>query len=112
MKSDAINEETHLQLMRLLEQSPDLSQRGLSKAMGVSLGKVNYCLKALAEVGWIKAGNFARSKNKAGYAYVLTPSGVKNKAQLTARFLERKQQQYELLKREIELLKKEIGSEE
>lgn len=109
MKNDAVPEETRLQLMRLLEQNSDLSQRELAKQMGVSLGKVNYCLKALVAVGWVKAGNFARSSNKAGYAYALTPAGLKQKAALTVRFLECKQQQYDLLKREIEQLRQEVG---
>lgn len=109
MKDDAISEETRLQLMRLLEQNPELSQRALAKSMGVSLGKVNYCLKALVAVGWVKAGNFARSSNKAGYAYTLTPTGIKQKAALTVRFLERKQQQYDSLRREIEQLRREVG---
>lgn len=109
MKNEAVTEETRLQLLRVLEQNPEMSQRELAKTMGVSLGKVNYCLKALVEVGWVKAGNFARSTDRSGYIYVLTPTGIKQKAVLTVRFLEYKQQQYDLLKREIEQLKREAG---
>lgn len=109
MKDNAVSEETRLQLMRLLEQNPELSQRELAKSMGISLGKVNYCLKALVAVGWVKVGNFARSSNKAGYVYALTPTGIKQKAALTVRFLEYKRQQYDLLKCEIEELRREIG---
>lgn len=108
MKIKAVTEETRLQLLRILEQNPEMSQRELAKNIGVSLGKVNYCLKALIAVGWIKAGNFARSNNKAGYAYVLTPSGLHAKTKITARFLQKKQAQYESLKLEIARLKSEL----
>jgi EPS-associated MarR family transcriptional regulator len=94
--------------LRKLENNPDLSQRELAQMLGVSLGKVNYCLKALVQVGWVKAGNFARSKSKAGYVYLLTPKGVTEKAALTARFLARKQQQYQQLQAEIEELRAEV----
>lgn len=108
MKKTSISEDVRLQIMRELEQNPELSQRQLADRLGVSVGKANYCLKALMQVGWVKAGNFTRSKNKTGYAYVLTAVGIKEKAQLTVRFLERKQEQYEQLKKEIEMLKSEV----
>ena len=101
------SDEVRLKLMRKLEQNPNASQRELAEALGVSLGKVNYCLKALIGVGWVKVGNFARSTNKLGYAYVLTPAGIKEKSQITARFLRFKQEQYEKLKQEIEELQQE-----
>ena len=93
--------------MRKLAHNPNLSQRELAAELGISLGKVNYCLKALVKVGWVKAGNFARSNNKAGYAYLLTPKGITEKAALTSRFIEYKQQQYDSLKKEIEELRAE-----
>lgn len=102
-------EETHLRVLRLLEANPQLSQRELAEALGVSLGKTNYCLKALLERGLIKIQNFRNSQNKAAYAYYLTPEGIRRKAILTAGFLKRKLAEYENLKREIELLKTEVG---
>lgn len=109
MSTPDIAEDVRLQVMRELEQNPELSQRQLAERLGVSVGKANYCLKALIAVGWVKAGNFARSKSKGAYAYALTPAGIKEKAAMTVRFLERKQQQYEQLKKEIEELKSEVG---
>jgi EPS-associated MarR family transcriptional regulator len=103
------SEETHLRVLRLLEANPQLSQRELAEALGVSLGKTNYCLKALLEKGLIKIQNFRNSQNKAAYAYYLTPEGVSNKTVLTAGFLKRKLAEYESLKREIKLLKSEVG---
>ena len=99
--------DTHYALMRLIEQQPDLSQRELAEALGVSVGKVNYCLRALIERGWIKANNFRNSQNRAGYLYLLTPEGIKQKAVLTKRFLKRKMAEYEQLKREIRQLKED-----
>ena len=103
------SEETHLRVLRLLEANPQLSQRELAEALGVSLGKTNYCLKALLERGLIKIQNFRNSQNKAAYAYYLTPEGISRKTILTAGFLKRKLAEYESLKREIELLKTEVG---
>lgn len=102
------NQDVHLALLKLLENNPNASQRDLAKAAGISLGKLNYCLKALIKVGFVKAGNFAKSDNKKGYAYFVTPKGVAEKAKLAVWFLERKQQQYEKLKSEIEELKLEV----
>jgi EPS-associated MarR family transcriptional regulator len=104
-----IDDETRYRLIKQIEKTPEISQRELAAELGLSLGKVNYCLKALIGVGLIKAGNFARSSNKVGYAYFLTPAGAKEKAAMTIRFLEAKQQQYDMLRKEIELLKKEIA---
>lgn len=95
-------DEAHLKLLRLLETNPRMAQRDLADAMGVSVGKTNYCLKALLEKGLIKVGNFRRSDNKLAYTYILTPAGLSAKASLTLRFLARKTAEYERLRREIE----------
>lgn len=93
--------------MRLLEASPFLTQRELADALGVSLGGLNYCLRALTQKGFVKVNNFKRSNNKIGYAYLLTPAGAVEKAKLTGLFLQRKMQEYESLKAEIEVLTKD-----
>ena len=98
-------------LLRQLAESPDASQRELAQANGVSLGKLNYALRALIDKGWVKAGNFRRSPNKLGYAYLLTPSGIEAKAQLTRRFLARKMREYDQLHSEIQRLKDETHFE-
>ena len=100
--------DAHYKLMRLIERNPELSQRELAKALGVSLGKANYCIQALIEKGWIKANNFRHSTNKLGYAYLLTPEGIEQKAVLTKNFLQRKMQEYEALQQEIRELKKDM----
>ena len=100
--------ELEFRALKLVEQHPTITQRQLSKELGVSLGKAHYVIKALIEVGWIKLDNFQRSDNKIGYAYLLTPAGVIEKAKITRRFLLRKQQEYEQLKQEIEQLKSEV----
>ncbi len=94
--------------MKLLAEQPDASQRQLADALGVSLGKANYCVRALLERGWIKARNFKNSKNKLAYSYLLTPSGIDAKARITARFLKRKIGEYEALKAEIAQLTAEV----
>ncbi|GFE82007.1 MarR family EPS-associated transcriptional regulator [Steroidobacter agaridevorans] len=99
--------EVHYKLMRALEANPEMSQRDLARELGVSLGKVNYCLRALVERGWIKASNFTNSQNKAAYMYLLTPRGIEQKASLAVRFLRVKMQEYEALKLEIEQIRKE-----
>lgn len=100
--------ELEFRALKLVEQYPTITQRQLSKELGVSLGKAHYVIKALIEVGWIKLDNFQRSDNKIGYAYLLTPAGVIEKAKITRRFLLRKQQEYEQLKQEIEQLQSEV----
>ena len=102
-----LQEDTAFRVMRLLEENPDLTQRELADRLGISVGGLNYCLKALMQKGLVKMKNFANSKNKFGYAYVLTPIGLAEKAALTTRFLQRKIQEYEALKAEIEALKRE-----
>jgi len=99
-----------LKVLRALEQNPSLTQRQLSSELGVSLGGINYCLKALIDVGWVKAGNFARNSDKRGYVYLLTPQGIKEKAALTSRFLKRKMAEYESIKAEIADLEREVAS--
>jgi len=103
-----LNDDTRYQLLRILEHSPDVSQRELARRMGLSLGKTNYCLRAVMEKGWVKARNFRNSRNKAAYMYVLTPSGITAKARITRRFLKRKIVEYEQLRIEIEELRAQV----
>ncbi len=102
-----LQEDTYFQVMRILQENPDLTQRELAEKVGISVGGLNYCLKALIKKGYVKMKNFAYSKNKFGYVYVLTPSGMAEKADTTHRFLQRKMDEYEALKAEIEALKKQ-----
>jgi len=101
------NQDIRLDLLRRLESNPQFTQRELSREMGVSLGKVNYCMKKLNEKGLIKLTNFTHNPNKMGYAYLLTPSGIEEKSRLTFSFLKRKVIEYEVLKKEINALKLE-----
>jgi EPS-associated MarR family transcriptional regulator len=105
-------EDTYFRVMRILHENPDLTQRELAQQLGVSVGGLNYCLKALMDKGWVKMQNFASSKNKFGYVYVLTPRGISEKAALTSRFLKRKMEEYEYLKAEIVALKKEVNEQQ
>ena len=105
-------DELRLRVLRALEANPELSQRQLAAELGVSLGGVNYAIKALVERGFVKAGNFRKSGNKVAYLYVLTPQGVAEKASLATAFLGRKLEEYEVLRQEIEALKGEVGSRE
>lgn len=107
-----LQEDTYFRVMRILQENPDLTQRELSKKLGISVGGLNYCLKALMEKGLVKMRNFANSKNKFGYVYVITPNGVAEKAAITHRFLQRKIDEYEALKAEIEALKAEAGEDQ
>lgn len=106
--SKKLNDEIKYKILKLLEENPDVSQRQLAEEIGISVGKANYCLRALIQVGLVKMGSFARSGNKNSYVYILTPNGIAEKAQITKRFLEDKLVQYELLKNEIVALKIEI----
>ena len=101
-------EESHLQVLRILQLNPELNQRGLALKLGVSLGKINYCLKALLGRGFIKIQNFKNSHNKLAYAYILTPAGISEKGELTALFLKRKIAEFEALDNEIEQLEREL----
>ena len=96
-------------LLEAVAQGEHANQRQLSRAIGLSLGKTHYLLKELVDRGLIKIGNFKRSQNKFGYAYLLTPSGAKEKIMITKKFLEAKEKEYEILKQEIEILKGEIS---
>ncbi len=99
--------ETDLRALQALAEQPQLNQRALASELGVSLGKINYCLKALLAKGFLKAQNFKNSKNKLAYAYVLTPAGIAARAELTAEFLQVKLREYERLSVEIAALKEQ-----
>ena len=99
------NKDIRLDLLRKLELNPHCTQRELSKDMGISLGKVNYCIQKLTEKGWIKLTNFSHSSNKLGYIYFLTPKGIEQKAKLTSSFLKTKLEEFVILKEEITQLK-------
>ena len=101
------NQDIRLDLLRKLESNPQFTQRELAKEMGVSLGKVNYCMKKLTEKGLVKLTNFTHNPNKMGYAYLLTPQGIDEKSRLTFSFLKKKVIEYEILKKEIIALKLE-----
>ena len=101
-------EAARLAVLRLLQQRPDMSQRELSEALGLSLGKTHYVLHSLLDRGLVKAGNFRRSGNKLAYAYVLTPTGMREKLRLTRAFLARKEAEFERLKSTIAALKDEL----
>ena len=102
-----LDETTHYSLLKILEEHPGLSQRELAKRLGISLGKVNFCLNALVAKGNLKINNFRNSDNKLAYAYLLTPRGLEEKARITVRFLKFKVQEYERLRSEIEELQRE-----
>ena len=98
------NNEDYFQILRKIQKNKDLSQRGLANELGFSLGKLNYCLKALKEKGLIKIQNFKKNPNKINYIYVLTPKGIAEKSTLTLNFMKRKLQEYEELKKEMQNL--------
>ena len=104
------DEAIHLRLLQVLVASPGHSQRALAGSTGVSLGKLNFCLRALIDKGWVKAGNFRHNTNKRQYAYLLTPEGIDAKSRLAVLFLKRKMNEYDQLGREIEELQKEVQS--
>jgi len=101
-------EDARYRILRALDTNPDVSQRELADELGISLGKVNYCLKALVDKGLIKVNNFSKSSNKKRYLYVLTPDGIESRVRLTKRFLVRKMAEYEALKIEIEAIRKDL----
>jgi EPS-associated MarR family transcriptional regulator len=101
-------DEIRYQILKAIEENPSMSQRELAAHLGVSLGKANYCLKKLVEENLIQVGNLRSSPNKREYAYLLTPSGAKEKAMVTTRFLREKMDEYKDLKKEIERLHREI----
>ncbi len=106
-----LDEALRYQILKQLQEDPNISQRDLAEALGISLGKTNYCLKGLMKTGLIKAQNFKNSKNKLAYAYILTPAGIEEKARVTVRFLKSRVAQYEEIEREIEMLREEIRSQ-
>ena len=99
------NNQDYLNVLRKIQKKPKSSQREMAKSLGFSLGKLNYCLKALQEKGLIKIQNFKKNPNKVNYLYILTPAGIKKKTKLTIAFMKRKIQEYDELKAEIEQLK-------
>ena len=103
------NKDIRLDLLRKLEENPNYTQRELSKEMGVSLGKVNYCMKKLIEKGLVKLSNFSHNADKVSYIYLLTPKGIENKTKLTIEFLKIKIKEYEILQEEIDILKKDVN---
>ena len=105
-----LQEDTYFRVLRILQSSPDLTQREIAQLLGVSTSGLNYCLNALIDKGWVKVHNFSESKNKFGYVYLLTPIGIAEKAALTGRFLQRKLFEYEALRAEIESLSCEGSS--
>ena len=106
------NQELEYRALKILEQQPDLTQRQLAEALGVSLGKTHYLVKSLIDVGWVKLDNFQRSDNKWGYAYLLTPKGIVEKTAITARFLVRKKQEFNNLQLEIQQLQEEVRQQQ
>lgn len=106
-----LTDEYRYKILNLVQAKPEISQRELAKNLGISLGKANFCLKALVEIGLLKATNFRNSKNKLAYMYLLTPNGVEEKSRITMRFLKAKMQEYELLKAEIKLLMQETKTQ-
>jgi EPS-associated MarR family transcriptional regulator len=107
-RQEQIQEDTYFRVMRILQENPDFTQRELAEKLGMSVGGLNYCLKALMEKGWVKMQNFQNSKNKFKYVYLLTPQGIDEKVALTSRFVKRKLHEYKTLKAEIESLHKEL----
>jgi EPS-associated MarR family transcriptional regulator len=109
---DRMREDIRFRILRLLQENPELSQRELAKAVGVSTGSVHYVLTALVEKGMLKLSNFTAAEDKRRYAYVLTPSGIAERARLTRRFMLRKLAEYEALKAEIEDVSAELSKHE
>ncbi len=103
-----VADELSITILRRLADTPDVNQRELALHAGVSLGRLNYALRALVDKGWVKVGNFGRNPHKLGYAYLLTPRGIEAKAKLTKRFLARKMGEYDALRQEIERLQREV----
>ncbi len=105
----SLESEEVLKVLREIKNNPEMTQRDLSNRLGISLGKINFLLRALIQKGLIKAHNFKNSSNKNAYLYVLTPSGIEEKAKITYRFLKRKIKEYEQLEVQIRLLRREVG---
>jgi EPS-associated MarR family transcriptional regulator len=105
-----LDDETRYRILKILEADPQASQRRIADQLGISLGRVNYCLQALIRKGLVKANNFRNSTNKRAYLYLLTPRGIEEKARVTARFLRVKLDEYEILKHELEELQREAAA--
>ena len=103
-----IDPDIHFRVLNSLEENPHITQRELAQKLGVSLGGINFCLKALVEIGHLKINNFQKNSNKSAYLYLLTPTGLSNKAMLATSFLKRKMDEYKALKMEINLVKSKI----
>ena len=110
-KLKILNPDLHFKLLKIIEGKPSISQRELAKELGVSLGSINYCLKALIDVGHIKLENFSANPNKLGYLYILTKKGLMEKTSLTVGFLNRKKLEYEALKKEIDSVQRSLGND-
>ena len=106
-----LTDEYRYKILKLVENQPEISQRELAKSLNISLGKANFCLKALIEKGFLKASNFRNSQNKLAYMYLLTPSGIEEKSSITVRFLKTKMQEYEVLQSEIHTLMQEAKAD-
>ena len=106
-----MNQEIHLKILRVLEKTPEITQRELAQHLGVSLGKINYCLKALKEKGLVKWSHFSSNPNKKQYLHLLTTKGIFAKIELTSHFLMRKQAEYDDLRREIKALTAELDQD-
>jgi MarR family transcriptional regulator, temperature-dependent positive regulator of motility len=106
------HDEAHYRVLRMLQDNPDISQRELADALGVSVGKAHYLLRGLIEKGFVKVRNFRRSNNKIGYLYKLTPSGIREKLDVTRRYLARREAEYESLRAEIKVLRAEMEAAE
>ena len=103
-----LSEEMRYKVMRLLEANPGMSQRDAARELGISLGKLNYCVQALIDKGWLKVSRFKNSRSKAAYMYLLTPHGIEEKAKLTLVFLQIKMREYETLRAEIEQIRRDV----
>lgn len=108
-KRNKLQADTYFRVLRLLEDNPEMSQRELAEAVGVSVGGIHYVLNALIHKGLVKLGNFTAAKDKRRYAYILTPKGIARKAALTREFLARKMKEYEALREEIEALQSDLN---
>jgi len=104
-----LDDETSYRLLKLLSDRPDMSQREIAREAGISLGKINYCLRAFMDRGWLKVNSFAQNRNKQAYVYYLTPKGAQEKALITMRFLNQKMEEYEAIKDEIAQLQREAS---
>lgn len=109
---DKLREDVQFRILRLLQDNPEMSQRDLAKAVGVSTGGIHYVLNALLDKGLLKLGNFTAAEDKRRYAYVLTPKGIAKRADLTKRFLVRKMAEYEQLKTEIDEIRGDLSDAE